>query len=147
MQEDAVDEDDMDDAVMDGSVRRTVDPDAYYRKDPKKALRHFMESKGYNCEFETEESGPGHAREYTARIRLPIETTMGPIYGEATTAKKRDAEREAALDACIKLDGPEPSGQLLTVQTNRCSVVSVPLRVSLNRVPPLFGPPSCEVAP
>ncbi|KAG0056975.1 Kanadaptin [Gryganskiella cystojenkinii] len=104
MQEDAMDDDDMDDALMDGSVRRAVDPDAYYRKDPKKALRHYLESKGYGCEYETEESGPGHAREYTARIRLPIETTMGPIYGEATTGKKRDAEREAALDACIKLD-------------------------------------------
>ncbi|KAF9290475.1 Kanadaptin [Mortierella alpina] len=104
MQEDAEDDDDMDDALMDGSVRRPVDPDAYYRKDPKKALRNYLESKGYSCEFELEEEGPGHAREYTARIRLPIETSMGPVYGQATTGKKRDAEREAALDACIQLD-------------------------------------------
>ncbi|KAF9968021.1 Kanadaptin [Mortierella alpina] len=103
MQEDAEDEDD-EDAPMDGSVRRPVDPDAYYRKDPKKALRHYLESKGFSCEFEIEEEGPGHAREYTARIRLPIETSMGPVYGQATTGKKRDAEREAALDACIQLD-------------------------------------------
>ncbi|KAF9569181.1 Kanadaptin [Mortierella alpina] len=103
MQEDAEDEDD-DDALMDGSVRRAVDPDAYYRKDPKKALRNYLESKGFSCEFEIEEDGPGHAREYTARIRLPIETSMGPVYGQATTGKKRDAEREAALDACIQLD-------------------------------------------
>lgn len=104
MQEDAEHDDDMDDALMDGSVRRPVDPDAYYRKDPKKALRNYLESKGYSCEFELEEEGPGHAREYTARIRLPIETSMGPVYGQATTGKKRDAEREAALDACIQLD-------------------------------------------
>lgn len=106
MAPDAVDEDDMDEAAkMDGSgPKRQADPDASYRKDPKKALRHYLESKGYSCEFEVEESGPGHAREYTARIRLPIETSMGPIYGEATTGRRKDAEREAALDACIQLD-------------------------------------------
>ncbi|KAF9123855.1 Kanadaptin [Mortierella sp. 14UC] len=106
MAPDAVDEDDMDEAALqDGSgPRRQVDPDASYRKDPKKALRHYLESRGYSCEYEVEESGPGHAREYTARIRLPIETSMGAVYGEATTGKRRDAEREAALDACIQLD-------------------------------------------
>ncbi|KAG0291261.1 Kanadaptin [Linnemannia gamsii] len=106
MAPDAVDEDEEDEAaMMDGSgPRRKVDPDASYRKDSKKALRHYLESKGYSCEFEVEESGPGHAREYTARIRLPIETSMGPVYGEATAGKRRDAEREAALDACIQLD-------------------------------------------
>ncbi|KAF9097289.1 Kanadaptin [Mortierella sp. AD031] len=117
MADDAVDEDEADEAIMDGSVRRAVDPDASYRKDPKKALRHYLESKGYSCEFEVEESGPGHAREYTARIRLPIETSMGPVYGQATTGKRRDAEREAALDACIQLDSrgmlnnKSPSGE------------------------------------
>ncbi|KAF9115248.1 Kanadaptin [Mortierella sp. AM989] len=104
MQEDAVEEDDMDEALMDGSARKAVDPDAYYRKDPKKALRNYLESKGYSCEFEVEEDGPGHAREYTARVRLPIETSMGPVYGQAVSGRRRDAEREAALDACIQLD-------------------------------------------
>ncbi|KAF9902193.1 Kanadaptin [Linnemannia zychae] len=106
MAPDAVDEDEMDEAALqDGSgPRRQVDPDASYRKDPKKALRNYLESRGYSCEYEVEESGPGHAREYTARIRLPIETSMGAVYGEATTGKRRDAEREAALDACIQLD-------------------------------------------
>ncbi|KAF9328471.1 Kanadaptin [Podila minutissima] len=110
-QEDAVDEDDDDDDMQDNGVRRAVDPDAYYHKDPKKALRNYLESKGYAYEFEVEEEGPGHAREYTARIRLPIETAMGPVYGEATTGKKRDAEREAALDACIQLDKRGMLGQ------------------------------------
>ncbi|KAG0211193.1 Kanadaptin [Mortierella sp. GBA30] len=123
MQEDAVDEDE-DDALMDGSVRRPVDPDAYYRKDPKKALRNYLESKGYSCEYEIEEEGPGHAREYTARIRLPIETSMGPVYGQATTGKKRDAEREAALDACIQLDsrgmlGQKSSGEVSVKARNK----------------------------
>ncbi|KAF9585415.1 Kanadaptin [Lunasporangiospora selenospora] len=100
MQEDAEDEDDMGDS----GERRPVDPDAYYRENPKKALRNYLENRGYACEFEVEEEGPGHAREYTARIRLPIESAMGPVYAEATAGKRRDAERDAALDACIKLD-------------------------------------------
>ncbi|KAG0320335.1 Kanadaptin [Dissophora globulifera] len=106
MQEDAVDEDEPDD-----TVRRAADPDASYRLDPKKALRNYLESRGYSCEYEVEEGGPQHAREYTARIRLPIETAMGPVYGEATAGKKRDAEREAALDACIQLDTRGMLGQ------------------------------------
>ncbi|KAG0084029.1 Kanadaptin, partial [Podila epicladia] len=59
-QEDAIDEDD-DDDMQDSGVRRAVDPDAYYHKDPKKALRNYLESKGYAYEFEVEEEGPGHA--------------------------------------------------------------------------------------
>ncbi|KAF9354745.1 Kanadaptin [Mortierella sp. NVP85] len=120
MAPDAVDEDEDeeegDGSIMEGAVRRKVDPDASYRNDPKKALRNYLQNKGYSCDFEVEESGPGHAKEYTARIRLPIETSMGPVYGQATAGKKRDAEREAALDACIQLDsrgmlGSKSSGQ------------------------------------
>ncbi|KAF9914648.1 Kanadaptin [Lobosporangium transversale] len=112
MHEDAMDEDEMDESMENGSTqRRAVDPDAYYRKDPKKALRHYLENKGYSCDYEVEESGPGHAREYTARVRLPIETAMGPVYGEATAGRRRDAEREAALDACIQLDSRGMLGQ------------------------------------
>ncbi|KAF9427063.1 Kanadaptin [Podila epigama] len=101
---DAVNEDEDDEDMQDTGIRRPVDPDAYYHKDPKKALRNYLENRGFAYEFEIEEEGPGHAREYTARIRLPIETAMGPVYGQATTGKKKDAEREAALDACIQLD-------------------------------------------
>lgn len=118
-QEDAVEEDD-DDDMQDNGVRRAADPDAYYHKDPKKALRNYLESKGYAYEFEVEEEGPGHAREYTARIRLPIETAMGPVYGQATTGKKRDAEREAALDACIQLDKRGMLGQKNVASEGEC---------------------------
>ena len=109
----------MEDDLQDSSVRRAVDPDAYYHKDPKKALRNYLESKGYAYEFEVEEEGPGHAREYTARIRLPIDTAMGPVYGQATTGKKRDAEREAALDACIQLDKRGMLGQKAAVSEGK----------------------------
>ncbi|KAI7830503.1 hypothetical protein BC939DRAFT_439558 [Gamsiella multidivaricata] len=124
MQEDAVDEEEIDEATMDGTVRRAVDPDASYRADPKKALRNYLENKGYSCEYDVEESGPQHAKEYTARIRLPIETSMGPVYGQATAGKRRDAEREAALDACIQLDsrgmfGQKSSGEGATQSKNK----------------------------
>ncbi|KAF9941980.1 Kanadaptin [Modicella reniformis] len=123
MRPDAVEEEEEEDeSVMDGSTRRPVDPDASYRKDPKKALRNYLENKGYSCEFEVEESGPQHAKEYTARIRLPIETSMGPVYGQGAAGKRRDAEREAALDACIQLDsrgmfGSRSSNEGSTPQT------------------------------
>ncbi|KAF9433416.1 Kanadaptin [Entomortierella beljakovae] len=116
MREDAVEEEDDDeDGMADSGMRRAVDPDAYYRKDPKKALRNYLEGRGYSCEYEVEEDGPGHAREYTARIRLPIETAMGPVYGHAVSGRRRDAERDCALDACIQLDS---RGMLGTKSSN-----------------------------
>ncbi|KAG0228762.1 Kanadaptin [Actinomortierella wolfii] len=115
MKEDAVEEED---GFMDDNFRQKVDENAYYRSDPKKALRNYLEGRGYAYEVELEESGPGHARVYTARIRLPLESAIGPVYGEATTGKKKDAEREAALDACIKLDS---RGMLRTEQMGSSS--------------------------
>ncbi|KAF9973757.1 Kanadaptin [Actinomortierella ambigua] len=115
MKEDAVDDEA---EFVESEYHQKVDEDAYYRSDPKKALRNYLEGRGYAYEFELEESGPGHARVYTARIRLPLESAMGPVYGEATTGKKKDAEREAALDACIKLDS---RGMLRTEQAGSSS--------------------------
>jgi hypothetical protein len=100
------DRDDIDDINMDNDVepKRKLDENASYRNDPKKALRSYLERRNCILEFEIEESGPGHAREYTARVRLPVESSLGQLYGEATAGNKKSAEREAALDACIKLD-------------------------------------------
>ncbi|CAG8523967.1 6357_t:CDS:10 [Ambispora gerdemannii] len=78
---------------------------AYYYNDPKKALRSWLDNRGYDMEFEIEEEGPIHARTFTARIQLPeVEDAFGPVYGIGSSAKKRDAERRAAIDACEKLD-------------------------------------------
>ncbi|KAJ3086969.1 Kanadaptin [Quaeritorhiza haematococci] len=79
--------------------------DAYYYKDPKKALRTWFEIQGGEPEYEVEEEGHGRNREYVAKVELPIETSVGGVlHGIGRGSKKKDAEREAALDACIKLD-------------------------------------------
>ncbi|KAL1916832.1 uncharacterized protein VTP21DRAFT_5536 [Calcarisporiella thermophila] len=100
MQEDAVEEPDFGELPED----MKVDENAYYHKDPKKALKHWLENRGYDLEFEYEEEKQGVSRTYTARIQLPTEDHYGPIIATGQSDKKRDAERAAALDACIKLD-------------------------------------------
>jgi pSer/pThr/pTyr-binding forkhead associated (FHA) protein len=83
-----------------------IDEDAYYNKDPKKALNHYFEEEGLEVEYEVEEVGQGKDKKFHARIRLPIETSEGGyIYGEATIGgKKKDAVVACALDACRILD-------------------------------------------
>ncbi|CAG8492183.1 2259_t:CDS:10 [Dentiscutata heterogama] len=101
--EDADDEGEPLVAVAKESWKR--DENAYYYKDPKKALRNWLENRGYDMEFESEQEGPGHARTFTSRIQLPdVEDAYGPVYGIGTGSKKRDADRQAAIDACEKLD-------------------------------------------
>ncbi|OZJ01937.1 hypothetical protein BZG36_04834 [Bifiguratus adelaidae] len=99
-------EEDNEDAVEEEEVSTVkADGDAYYRDDPKKALRNWFERYGTPMQFETEEDGPGHARIYTAKIKLPIaDEEQGFLYATATGSRRREAERAAALDACEKLD-------------------------------------------
>ncbi|CAG8454171.1 10534_t:CDS:10 [Acaulospora colombiana] len=78
--EDAEDESEISISAAKESWKR--DENAYYYKDPKKALRNWLENRGYEMEFESEQEGPGHARTFTSR----------------------DADRQAAIDACEKLD-------------------------------------------
>ncbi|CAG8433261.1 4143_t:CDS:10 [Diversispora eburnea] len=66
------------------------DENAYYYKDSKKALRNWFENRGYDMEFENEQED--------------VEDAYGPVYGIGSGPKKRDAERQAAIDACEKLD-------------------------------------------
>ncbi|KAJ9059984.1 hypothetical protein DSO57_1035764 [Entomophthora muscae] len=80
----------------------------FYTEDPKKALYIFMENRGDEPVFEVEEEGPGHSKFYHARVRLPVYIDESDpnqaLYGRGSAGKKREAERLAALDACIKLD-------------------------------------------
>lgn len=55
-------------------------------KDPKKILRNWFEQQGQRLEFEVQEDGPGHARIYTATLRLPIEGSFGER-GTSATAR------------------------------------------------------------
>ncbi|CAI2171355.1 19101_t:CDS:10 [Funneliformis geosporum] len=101
--EDAEDEGEMNVSAAKESWKR--DEDAYYYKDPKKALRNWLENRGYDLDFENEQEGPGHSRTFTARIRLPdVEDAYGPVYGTGSGSKRKDAEKQASIDACEKLD-------------------------------------------
>lgn len=46
-----------------------IDEDAYYNKDPKKALNHYFEEEGLEVEYEVEEVGQGKDKKFHARIR------------------------------------------------------------------------------
>ncbi|KAL2917345.1 hypothetical protein HK105_203009 [Polyrhizophydium stewartii] len=82
----------------------SIDPNAFYFADPRKALRVWFESRGDEMAFQYEEEGPGAMRTYTARIELPVETGMGTLSATGRAGRKRDAERNACLEACAKLD-------------------------------------------
>ncbi|KAI9292893.1 hypothetical protein K502DRAFT_343588 [Neoconidiobolus thromboides FSU 785] len=102
--EDAVEEEDINDLINDD----TNEQDAYYYKDPKKALKNYLENQGVAVEYEISEEGEKNEKEYTAKVLLPIpelESLNSDImYGIGHSNKKREAERLAALNACEKLD-------------------------------------------
>ena len=43
--------------------------EAYYKEDPKKALKKFFDREGLELEYEVEEEGPPRNRMYTVRVR------------------------------------------------------------------------------
>ena len=62
-----------DDIPMGGGEGEDIDIDeereAYYRDDPKKALKKCFDREGLELEYEVEEEGPPRARVYTVRVR------------------------------------------------------------------------------
>ncbi|EDO32995.1 predicted protein [Nematostella vectensis] len=83
-----------------------VEHEEHHFKDPKKTLRGYFEREGLDLEYEVEETGPGHARVYHCRVKLPIELANGdPMYAEAmVTGKKRESVLACATEACRLLD-------------------------------------------
>jgi len=77
---------------------------AFYYKDPKKALRNWLENRGSEMEFQIAEETHSHAKLYIAKVVLPLEDSYGPVSVTGSGLKKKDAEKEAALNACIKID-------------------------------------------
>ena len=75
-------------------------------KDPKKTLRGYYEREGLDLEYQVDETGPGHARVYHCRVRLPVDGPNGSaVYAEASVAgRKKDAVHECANEACKMLD-------------------------------------------
>ncbi|KAJ3052047.1 Kanadaptin [Rhizophlyctis rosea] len=80
------------------------DESAYYHSDPKKALRNWLEQRGAELVFHVEEEGHGRDKGFVAKVELPIEVGSGFLTGIGRATRKKVAENEAALDACIKLD-------------------------------------------
>ncbi|KAI9013104.1 hypothetical protein BC832DRAFT_279591 [Gaertneriomyces semiglobifer] len=81
-----------------------TDKSAYYHANPRKALQTFLQTHSLSLDIHTDESGAGHARVYTSTINLEVPTLGTTIVASGTASRKRESERDACLDACIKLD-------------------------------------------
>ncbi|KAI8052254.1 hypothetical protein BDF22DRAFT_743828 [Syncephalis plumigaleata] len=78
---------------------------ASYEDDPKKALRQYMEHRGYSMEFEMDDEFAHGFHTFTARIKLPIHDEDGAsVWASGSAGRKKEAERAASLDAMEKLD-------------------------------------------
>ena len=120
------DEEDEEDFMEDASARIAAfqpDPQAGYQKDPLRVLYQFCEYHGYDDpEFEHDEEKQGRlficngvVRSYgddsigrskvlVARYVLQVPNVMKPIPVSGTAAKKKEAEVEAARQACHALE-------------------------------------------
>ncbi|KAJ1556578.1 Kanadaptin, partial [Nowakowskiella sp. JEL0078] len=77
-------------------------PDAYYLSDPKKYLKQWLENKGFYLEIVFEEFGKG--KEKTFFASLECEIASGSLKSIGHGSKKKEAEDNACLTACKKLD-------------------------------------------
>ncbi|XP_024408366.3 kanadaptin [Desmodus rotundus] len=77
--------------------------EAFYIKDPKKALQGFFEREGEELEYEFDEQG--HST-WLCRVRLPVDDSTGKqLVAEAIhSGKKKEAMIQCSLEACRILD-------------------------------------------
>uniref|UniRef100_A0A8C4Q2Z1 Solute carrier family 4 member 1 adaptor protein n=1 Tax=Eptatretus burgeri TaxID=7764 RepID=A0A8C4Q2Z1_EPTBU len=77
--------------------------EAYYVKDPKKALREFFEREGMDLEYDVEEKGPAS---WLCKVRLQMENSNGQelVAEAAGTGRKKEVVAQCALEACRMLD-------------------------------------------
>ncbi|CAK6434958.1 unnamed protein product [Pipistrellus nathusii] len=77
--------------------------EAFYIKDPKKALQGFFDREGEELEYEFEEQG--HST-WLCRVRLPVDDSTGKqLVAEAIhLGKKKEAMIQCSLEACRILD-------------------------------------------
>ncbi|KAJ3227379.1 hypothetical protein HDU78_010036 [Chytriomyces hyalinus] len=97
---------DHDDEDLAGFANTAADEDAYYFKDPKKALRTWVESRGGatgELQFDFDEEGHGISKIFVATISLDLDGGH-VLKGVGRGSRKKEAEKNAALEACIKLD-------------------------------------------
>ncbi|XP_066559261.1 kanadaptin isoform X2 [Amia ocellicauda] len=79
------------------------DQEAFYLKDPKKALQGFFDREGEELEYEYDDKGHGT---WTCRVCLPVDDAVGKqLVAEVThTGKKKEAAIQCALEACRILE-------------------------------------------
>ncbi|XP_034370401.1 kanadaptin isoform X2 [Arvicanthis niloticus] len=79
------------------------DREAFYIKDPKKALQGFFDREGEELEYEFDEQG--HST-WLCRVRLPVDDSTGKqLVAEAIhSGKKKEAMIQCSLEACRILD-------------------------------------------
>ncbi|KAG2468376.1 NADAP protein, partial [Polypterus senegalus] len=79
------------------------DTEAFYIKDPKKALQGFFDREGEELEYEFDDKGRAT---WICRARLPADDASGrQLVAEVThTGKKKEAAIQCALEACRMLD-------------------------------------------
>ncbi|XP_013011275.1 kanadaptin isoform X2 [Cavia porcellus] len=77
--------------------------EAFYIKDPKKALQGFFDREGEELEYEFDEQG--HST-WLCRVRLPVDDSTGKqLVAEAVhSGKKKEAMIQCSLEACRILD-------------------------------------------
>jgi dsRNA-specific ribonuclease len=84
----------------------------WYDTNPKKVLTEWLDERGYTFQVNYEEEGNGRDKIYTAHVHIPAiaiedgtgeDMAMPSIDSQGQGSKKKDAEREACLDACHKL--------------------------------------------
>ncbi|KAM5292855.1 kanadaptin [Ctenodactylus gundi] len=77
--------------------------EAFYIKDPKKALQGFFDREGEELEYEFDEQG--HST-WLCRVRLPVDDSTGKqLVAEALhSGKKKEAMIQCSLEACRILD-------------------------------------------
>ncbi|KAJ1985417.1 hypothetical protein H4R34_000071 [Dimargaris verticillata] len=78
----------------------------FYAKDPKKSLRELLESYGHDLTFRTEDPDQPGQGSYKAHVELPAEVfdTFALEIPAGVSARKRDAQTQAALLACQELN-------------------------------------------
>ncbi|GCC32613.1 hypothetical protein chiPu_0011076 [Chiloscyllium punctatum] len=98
--EDAVEDESEDNPY---SIEFQEDREAFYIKDPKKALQGFFDREGEELEYEYDERGCGT---WVCRVRLPVNDALGrELVAEVThTGKKKEAMVQCSLEACKILD-------------------------------------------
>ncbi|NWW98220.1 NADAP protein, partial [Caloenas nicobarica] len=77
--------------------------DAFYMKDPRKALQGFFEREGEELEYEYDDRGHNS---WLCRIKLPVDDASGKqLVAEVLhSGKKKEAMIQCALEACRLLD-------------------------------------------